>query len=225
MFKKSIFGDQQKVMEFLKKPSQKVLSKDPVFKLMQAFYDNEAIVREKMEKPNEKIAKGNRLFVAGLQKMNPQKVYYPNANSTMRVTYGTVQDYYPADAVHYNYVTTLDGVMEKEDPNVREFNVPKKLKEIYEAKDYGPYAENGTVVTDFLTNLDITGGNSGSPTINANGELIGLAFDMNWEGMSGDIAFGYKQQRCISVDIRYVMLIIDKLAGAQNLINEMTIIK
>ena len=225
IFKKSIFGDQQKVIAFLNKPNLKVLFKDPVFKLMQAFYDNQEIIMGKMKLPNEKIAKGNRLFVAGLQKMKSDQIFYPNANSTMRLTYGTVQDYYPADAVHYNFITTLDGVMAKEDPNIREFNVPKKLKEIFEAKNYGPYAENGTVVTCFLTNLDITGGNSGSPTINANGELIGLAFDMNWEGMSGGIAFGQKQQRCISVDIRYVMLIIDKLAGAQNLINEMTIVK
>jgi len=225
LFKKSIFGNQQKVNEFLAKPNLKLLSKDPVFILMLAFYDNEKIISAKLEAPMEKLAKGNRLFVAGLQLMHPDQTFYPNANSTMRLTYGTVQDYYPADAVHYNYITTLDGVMEKEDPNVREFNVPKKLKEIYKAKDFGIYEENGTVVTDFITNLDITGGNSGSPTINGDGELIGLAFDMNWEGMSGDIAFGNKQQRCISVDIRYVMLIIDKMANAQNLINEMTIIK
>lgn len=143
----------------------------------------------------------------------------------MRVTYGSVQDYYPQDAVHYNYITTLDGVMAKENPAVREFNVPKRLKQIFEAKDYGDYEENGTVVTCFLTNLDITGGNSGSPVINGDGQLLGLAFDGNWEAMSGDIAFEDKLQRCISVDIRYVMLIIDKLAGAQNLINEMTIVK
>lgn len=225
LFKKSIFGEQQKVLSFLNKPSLKALSKDPIFKLTRAFYENQEIVMGKLRAPNAKIAKGNRLFVAGLQQMNPDQKYYPNANSTMRLTYGSVQDYYPADAVHYNFITTLDGVMEKENPNVREFNVPKKLKKIYESKDYGPYEENGTVVTCFLTNLDITGGNSGSPVINGNGELIGLAFDGNWEAMSGDIAFEYDLQRCINVDIRYVMLIIDKMAGAQNLINEMTIVK
>ncbi|MCP4552828.1 MAG: S46 family peptidase [Bacteroidetes bacterium] len=224
LFKKSIFGKQQKVLAFLDKPNVKVLSKDPIFKLTRAFYQHQEMIAERMREPNAKITKGNRLFVAGLQQMNPDQNLYPNANSTMRLTYGSVQDYYPADAVHYNFITTLDGVMEKENPNVREFNVPKKLKEIYEAKDYGPYEENGTVVTCFLTNLDITGGNSGSPVINGNGELIGLAFDGNWEAMSGDIAFEYDLQRCINVDIRYVMLIIDKMAGAQNLINEMTIV-
>lgn len=224
LFKKSIFREQQKVLSFLNKPSAKVLSKDPIFKLTRAFYKNQEVIAEKLRAPNAKIVKGNRLFVAGLQQMNPDQKYYPNANFTMRLTYGSVQDYYPANAVHYNFITTLDGVMEKENPNIREFNVPKKLKEIYEAKDYGPYEENGTVVTCFLTNLDITGGNSGSPVINGNGELIGLAFDGNWEAMSGDIAFEYNLQRCINVDIRYVMLIIDKMAGAQNLINEMTIV-
>ncbi len=225
MFKKTIFGDPDKIAEFLKKPSSKILSKDPVFKLMQAFYDHQEIITKKMTKPQENLAKGNRLYVAGLQKMYPNKSFYPNANFTMRLTYGSVQDYYPQDAVHYNYITTLDGVMAKEDPNVREFNVPKKLKQIFETKDYGDYEENGTVVTCFLTNLDITGGNSGSPVINADGQLLGLAFDGNWEAMSGDITFEPKLQRCIAVDIRYVMLIIDKLANAQNLINEMTIVK
>ncbi|PKP29864.1 MAG: serine protease [Bacteroidetes bacterium HGW-Bacteroidetes-17] len=225
MFKNSFFGDEQKVAKFLDDPSLKSLEKDPVFKLMQAFYDNQEIISAKMVLPYENLAKGNRLFVAGLQQMNPNQRYSPNANSTMRVTYGSVQDYYPADAIHYNYITTLDGVMDKEDPNVREFNVPKKLKQIYEAKNYGDYAENGTVVTCFLTNLDITGGNSGSPVINGDGQLIGLAFDGNWEAMSGDIAFEEKLQRCIAVDIRYVMLIIDKMAGAQNLLDEMTIVK
>ncbi len=225
IFKRTLFGNPQKVKAFLNKPNYKTLSKDPVFKLMLAFYDHQDLVLEKLAPPKEKIKKGNRLFVAGLKLINPDKKYTPNANFTMRVTYGSVQDYFPADAVHYNYVTTLEGVIEKENPNVREFNVPKKLKEIYEAKDYGIYEEDGSVVTCFLTNLDITGGNSGSPVINGDGQLLGLAFDGNWEAMSGDIAFAHKVQRCIAVDIRYVMLIIDKLAGAQNLINEMTIIK
>ena len=225
IFKETLFGDPQEVKSFLNKPNLKTLSKDPVFKLMLAFYDHQDLVLEKLAQPKEKIKKGNRLFVAGLQLMNPDKRYSPNANSTMRVTYGSVQDYYPADAVHYDYVTTLEGVMEKGNPNVREFNVHPKLSEIYKAKDYGIYEENGSVVTCFLTNLDITGGNSGSPVINGDGQLLGLAFDGNWEAMSGDIAFAHEVQRCIAVDIRYVMLIIDKLAGAQNLINEMTIIK
>ena len=121
--------------------------------------------------------------------MNEDKVYYPDANSTMRITYGKVLDYYPRDAVFYDYKTTLNGVMEKEDPDNHEFIVPEKLKTLYEKRDYGRYGENGDLVINFISNNDITGGNSGSPVINANGELIGTAFDGNWEAMSGDIAF------------------------------------
>jgi len=142
----------------------------------------------------------------------------------MRLTYGEVLDYYPADAIHYDYTTTLSGVMEKEDPTNEEFIVPEKLKELYEDKDFGDYGDDDVVVC-FLTNNDITGGNSGSPVINGDGELIGIAFDGNWEAMSGDIAFEPELQRTISVDIRYVMFIIDKYAGAQNLLDEMTIHK
>ena len=144
----------------------------------------------------------------------------------MRVTYGQVLDYYPADAVHYDYVTTIDGLMEKEDPTNDEFIVPSKLKELYNNKDYGQYADkDGRLITCFLSNNDITGGNSGSPILNADGHLIGLAFDGNWEAMSGDIAFEPELQRTINVDARYVLFIIDKYAGAKNLIDELTIIK
>ena len=157
--------------------------------------------------------------------MNPKLVGYPDANSTMRMSYGQVLDYFPADAVHYEYYTTLKGVMQKEDPNNDEFIVPDKLKELYKAKDFGQYSENGEMITCFLTNNDITGGNSGSPVINGNGQLIGLAFDGNWEAMSGDISFEPDLQRTINVDIRYVLFIIDKFAGDTNIIKELTLIK
>jgi hypothetical protein len=157
--------------------------------------------------------------------MNPDKKYYPDANFTMRLTYGQVLDYYPADAVHFDYYTTLKGVMEKEDPDNWEFVVPEKLKELYATKDYGRYGQNGEMVVGFITNNDITGGNSGSPVMNGKGELIGLAFDGNWEAMSGDIAFEPELQRTICVDIRYVLFIIDKFAGATNIIDELTINK
>jgi len=157
--------------------------------------------------------------------MDPNKVFYPDANSTMRMTYGKVLDYYPADAVHYDFFTTLNGVMQKEDPTNDEFIVAPKLKDLFKMKDYGQYGKNGELVTCFLTTNDITGGNSGSPVINGNGELIGLAFDGNWEAMSGDIMFEPDLQRTINVDIRYVLFIIDKFAGATNLINELTLVK
>jgi len=223
VFKKTIFSDSNKVKDFLSKPNAKVIEKDMVYQLMNAFYDNFFKYNDQMKQYNEMLEKGNRLFVAGIREMQPDKKFAPNANSTMRVTYGQVLDYYPADAVHYDYKTTLEGVMEKEDPNNWEFVVPAKLKDLFLKKDFGDYAENGKMPVAFLSNTDITGGNSGSPVMNADGELIGLAFDGNWEAMSGDIAFEPNLQRTISVDVRYVLFIIDKYAGAKNLINELVI--
>jgi hypothetical protein len=174
---------------------------------------------------DENYEKGSRLYLAGLQEMDPEKIFYPDANLTMRLTYGTVEDYYPRDAVHYDFRTTLTGVMEKEDPNNHEFRVPEKLKQLYRDKDYGPYGEDGVMPTCFLTTNDITGGNSGSPVLDGEGNLLGLAFDGNWEAMSGNIVFEPALQRCICVDIRYVLFIIDKYAGATNLINEMKFVR
>ncbi len=224
VFTKSIFCDEKKVNAFLKNPSVKVLKKDPAFIVMQAFNKKAKEISDKTTAASLQLSRGNRLFVAGLREMYPNTKFYPNANSTMRLTYGKVMDYNGADAIHFNYFTTLDGVMEKEDPNNWEFVVPAKLKELYKSKDYGKYADNGVMKTCFITNNDITGGNSGSPVLNGNGELIGLAFDGNWEAMSGNIAFEPDLQRCINVDIRYVLFIIDKYAGATNLIDEMTIV-
>jgi len=219
-FKETFLACPVTVNAFLDKPSLKILEKDPVFSLWQAF-SNSKKIDDETNKANELLDRGNRLFVAGLREMQPDKKFYPNANSTMRLTYGQVLDYYPADAVHYDYKTTLKGVMEKEDSTNWEFVVPAKLKQLYKTKDFGPYAENGELMTCFLTNNDITGGNSGSPVINADGQLIGLAFDGNWEAMSGNIAFEPALQRTICVDIRYVMFIIDKYAGARNLVDEL----
>ena len=179
---------------------------------------------EKRQNIREDLKKGERLFIAGIKEMNVEKKLYPDANSTMRVTYGNVGDYKPGDAMHYDYYTTIDGIFEKEDNTNDEFMVPEKLTELYSNKNYGEYADqNGNLRVNFISNNDITGGNSGSPVINAWGEIVGTAFDGNWEAMSGDIAFENKVQRTISVDIRYIMFIIDKFAGATHLIDEMTI--
>jgi hypothetical protein len=226
VFEKSIFTSPEKINAFLDNPKAKTIAKDPAYEAIMAFSNNYEIIAEKMSAADDFMSRGNRLFVAGLREMDGDKVFYPDANFTMRLTYGTVQDYYPADAVRYEYYTTLDGAMAKEDPNNWEFVVPEKLKELWEAKDYDGYSMEGDVMpVCFLTNHDITGGNSGSPVINADGELIGLAFDGNWEAMSGDIAFEPELQRTINVDIRYVLFIIDKFAGAQNIIDELTIVK
>lgn len=225
-YEKSIFADEAKLKEFLKKPDVKVFEKDPAYTLLMGFID---VYRNKIfniQGPAEaRLKNAMMLYIDGLRQMNSTKFYAPDANFTMRCTYGNVLDYSPADAVRYDHVTTIEGIMQKEDPKNDEFIVPKKLKELYEKKDYGRYAMNGTLPVAFLSNTDITGGNSGSPVINGNGELIGTAFDGNWEAMSGDIAFEPQLQRTISVDIRYTLFIIEKFAGATNLIKEMTIVE
>jgi hypothetical protein len=225
LYEKSVFADSTRLFAFLEKPSVKKLEKDPALIVTVSTDQVYSQLYDAAEKYFNDIDKGNRLFIAGLREMNPSLVKYPDANSTMRLTYGTVGGYSPADAVNYKYYTTLKGVMEKEDSTNWEFVVPAKLKALYKAKDYGQYGSNGELVTCFTTNNDITGGNSGSPVLNAKGDLIGLAFDGNWEAMSGDKVFENELQKCICVDVRYVLFIIDKYAGATNLIKELQLVK
>jgi hypothetical protein len=225
MFARSIFADEIKLNAFLGNPSKKVLDKDPAFQAAYSTYQKFTEVQQQLGPFAVQVAEGNKKYIAGLMEMNPDKTFYPDANFTMRLTYGNVCDYFPRDAVKYDYVTTLTGVMEKEDPNNYEFIVPARLKELYERKDFGRYGEDGKMIVCFTTDNDITGGNSGSPVLNGNGELIGLAFDGNWEAMSGDIIYEPELQRCIAVDIRYVLFIIDKYAGATNLVREMKIVE
>ena len=175
---------------------------------------------------SERIGTARQLYTEGLLEWKDGEPSYPDANFTMRLTYGTVKGYSPRDAVIYKYYTTLDGVMEKEDPDNWEFVIPERLKELWKFKDYGSYAmKNGKMPVAFLSNNDITGGNSGSPVLNSKGQLIGLAFDGNWESMSSDVMFEPELQRCINVDIRYVLFIVDKFGGAGWLLNEMDIVK
>jgi hypothetical protein len=226
LFKKSILDDEDKLMAWLESPKYKLLDKDPAIKMSEIFlnwYRSELAVD--LAPANTKRDKADRLYKAGMMEMNPSKKFYPNANSTMRFTYGQVLDYEARDAVHYDLVTTARGIVEKYQPGDHEFDVPKKLLDLIEAKDYGRYGKDGELVVCFLSNNDITGGNSGSPVINGKGELIGTAFDGNWEAMSGDIAFEPELQRTISVDIRYTLFIIDKYAGAGHLVEEMTIVE
>jgi len=226
MFDKTIFADKQKLQAFLDAPKLKVLEKDPAFQTASDIFNEMTAIGEIMNRNADELQEGNRLFLAGLMEMDKDRKFYPDANSTLRMTYGTVGDYIPRDGVSYDYFTTLKGYIEKEIPGDVEFDVPARLKELYKASDYGDYADkDGTLHTCFITNNDITGGNSGSPVINGKGQPMGIAFDGNWEAMSGDLAFEPEIQKCISVDIRFVLWIIDKYAGATHLIDEMTIIK
>ena len=202
-----------------------IIEDDPAYELAVSVYSCYKKLVPAISAAELKYAEGHRLYIDGLMKMNPKKSWASDANFTLRLTYGNVLPYSPADGVIYNYYTTLEGVMAKEDPtNPVEFTVPERLKELYAQRDYGRYADkNGDLPIAFLVNCDITGGNSGSPVLNDKGQLIGLAFDGNWEAMSGDVAFEPELQRTIAVDIRYVLFVIEKYAGASWLLNELTI--
>lgn len=225
---KSIFTDKARFDAFAAKPTVEVLEKDPLYRLVSDMNDafTKATQSEEMKTLSDNLDRANRRFVKGLRLMEPEKKFYPNANSTMRLTYGNVLSYSPKDAVTYNYYTTLDGMIAKEDPDNFEFNIDPRIKEVWSQKDYGQYAnDKGELVVNFLSNNDITGGNSGSPVINGDGQLIGTAFDGNWEAMSGDIFFEPNIQRTISLDIRYTLWLIDKCYGATNIINELELVK
>ena len=226
LYDNSIFSNEKNFNKFISKPNVKALEKDPMY----AFVKSKYALGDKLVKELSTALNGlellHKTYVRGLCEMYSPEPKAPDANFTIRLTYGNVKSYNPKDGIHYKYYTTLKGVMEKEDPTNPEFVVPAKLKELYTAKDFGRYAlPNGEMPACFLTTNDITGGNSGSPVINGSGELIGTAFDGNWESLSGDINFDNNLQRCIAVDIRYVLFIIDKLGGCGHLIDEMTIVE
>lgn len=223
-FKKSMFNEREELDNFLSNPTLKKLEKDPLYALVTDLimtYRSKIAPAYREAKAKEQVLM--RSLVKGMMEMQPDRNFYPDANSSIRLTYGSVGGYTPRDAVRYQHYTTIDGIMEKRDPNDAEFIVPDKLVELYEAGDYGRYGWEGTLPVNFITNNDITGGNSGSPVIDGAGNLIGIAFDGNWEAMTGDLVFDKALKRCINVDIRYVLFIMDKYAGAQNLLDEMTI--
>ena len=202
------------------------IANDPATVLLGTIRSSLAKVIPAVIAGSQAAADARKTYTAGLLEWKDGEPSYPDANFTMRLTYGTVKGYSPKDAVTYRHYTTLDGVMEKEDPDNWEFVVPEKLKTLWKNKDFGQYAmENGKMPVAFLSNNDITGGNSGSPVLNAKGELIGLAFDGNWESMSSDVMFEPALQRCINVDIRYVLFIVEKFGGAKWLVDEMDIVR
>ena len=227
-FDRSVFRSPEALDEFIRKPSADVLRNDLMVRYARSVKDGYNEAGQSMKKETDAYNLAHKTWVSGMLELKKKegKLVYPDANSTLRLTYGKIGSYEPADGVEYLYYTTLKGVMEKEDPDNPEFIVPAKLKELYEKQDFGEYAmPDGRMPVCFATGTDNTGGNSGSPVFNARGELIGTAFDRNYEGLTGDIAYNPALQRAACVDIRYILFIIDKYAGARHLIDEMDIIR
>ena len=228
VFRKSLLTDSSRTMKFLAVfPGSgiKTLEKDPVFRMMSGINNRyEQDIAPAMTRLGTCIDSLQRIYMAALMEMQPGKVFYPDANSTLRIAYGKVDEYKPADAVGYRYYTTLEGVLQKEDSTVYDYQVPARLKTLIAQKDYGRYADaDGTMHVAFTASNHTTGGNSGSPVLNAHGELIGINFDRNWEGTLSDLMYDPSQCRNISLDIRYCLFVIDKLAGCNRLITEMKI--
>lgn len=226
VFKQSMFNSSEKVKAFLDNPSAKKINKDMAYAAVKSIMDfYNANIRTVVKPLEQTQSANNRLYIKGLMEMMPEKKFSPDANSTMRLSYGHVKTFEAADATTYNWYSTLEGVMQKMDNSNPEFVVPDKLVDLYNKKDYGRYGKDGVLRTCFLTDNDITGGNSGSPVINANGEIIGLAFDGNWEAMSGDIKFDEKYKRTICATSNYVLFCIEKLGGAKNIVDEMKVVE
>ena len=224
-FEHSIFGNHTNFAKFIKKPSLYKIGHDWMILFKYSITDGILKTAIAMKEANENYNAAHKVWVKGMMDLRKEKglAIYPDANSTLRLTYGKVRSYEPADGVVYDAHTTLTGVMEKEDPDNWEFVVPKRLKELYRTKDYGRYGVNGEMPVCFIVDTDNTGGNSGSPVFNSKGQLVGTGFDRNYEGLTGDIAFRPSSQRAACVDIRYTLFIIDKFAGASHLIEELTI--
>jgi hypothetical protein len=227
LFSKTLLLDKEKLEAFLDNPAAGTLENDIAIKLAYSITGKMKEFQKAEADNSQKYREGHRKYVAGLREMyEGVRPVYPDANFTMRMTYGKIAGYEPYNAGYFDYVTTSKGILEKEDPDNWEFVVPPKLKQLIVAKDFGAYAmKDGRLPVNFIFGGDITGGNSGSPALNANGELIGTAFDGNWEAMSGDIAYETNMQRCINLDIRYTLFVIDKYADAKYLLDEMTIVK
>ena len=229
LYKKTTFSDEARFKTFVtgfNSASIAKLNKDPFYLLALSISDFLTVnVRPELGLINEEIQKLNRDYMAAQMEYEKERIFYPDANSTLRVTYGTVKGYFSKDAVYFTYYTTLKGIMEKDNPEIYDYDVPMKLRDLYNRKDFGRYTQNGEVPVCFIANNHTTGGNSGSPVINAEGQLIGINFDRAWEGVASDLSFNPDQSRNISLDIRYAFFIIDKFAGADYLLKEMTIIE
>ena len=229
VYQKSILTDRKKLEDLLENGSEKQLlklRKDPLISMFnQLNFIYEKDIMPEVRKISKSIDDNMKVYMAGLMEMKKGQAFYPDANLTLRVAYGQVEGYEPKDGVKYKYYTTLTGIMEKDNPEIYDYDVPDRLKELYHAKDFGQYEVNGDVPVCFTASNHTTGGNSGSPVVNGNGELIGVNFDRCWEGTMSDIMFDPERCRNISLDIRYALFIIDKFAGAGYLLEEMEIVK
>ena len=228
LFKKSVFASEEAFNAFISKANDKScrkLEKDPAYSLYASIYRfNADNIAPKLSRIANEIKRLDEAWLAALMEMQPERHFYADANSTLRVAYGKVQGYAPCDAVYYKHFTTLNGIMEKDNPEIYDYDVPQRLREIYEQKDFGNYTQEGEVPVCFIATNHTTGGNSGSPVLNAEGHLIGINFDRAWDGVMSDIQYNTEICRNISVDIRYVLFVIDKVAGASHLIDEMVLV-
>lgn len=226
LFENTKMANLDDMVAFMKKADNKKLMKDPAVELSTSLEPILELIRDEAIPYSAQLDKGSRLFMAGLMEMNPEKAFSPDANFTQRLSYGSIGGYKPADAVTYDFYSTEKGVLEKENPDDPEFAVQKYILDNLASENFGEYAnEDGKMYVNFLSNNDITGGNSGSPVFNGQAELIGLAFDGNWEALSGDIVFEPELQRTISVDVRYVLYIIDKVMNCPRIIKELKVVR
>ncbi len=225
LFDRSLFTDENRVRELLARFDPKKVEKDPFYRMaVSASNLIDSRIKENMVAADTRLAELNKLYMAAQMEKGSDRIFYPDANSTLRLAYGKVMGYDSRDAVYHKHQTTLTGVMEKDNPEIYDYDVPDRLRELYEKKDFGRYGVNGDVPVCFIANNHTTGGNSGSPVLNAEGHLIGVNFDRAWEGVASDIMYNPRQSRNISLDIRYALFIIDKFAGAGYLIDEMTLV-
>lgn len=228
-YRKSILTDRDKLQEIIsaKSPERiKSVEKDPVFQLFRALRNHyDAVISPPLQSVESSLESAMKPYMAGIMKMMEGKSFYPDANSTLRVAYGRVEGYEPRDGVRFKHYTTLDGIMEKDNPDIYDYAVPGRLKELFDSRDFGEYGKDGKMPVCFVASNHTTGGNSGSPVLNADGHLVGINFDRGWEGTMSDIMYDPDQCRNISLDMRYALFIIDKFAGAGYLLQEMEIIR